>query len=159
YRSHHTPPHPDGLVDGRSIPIGARSRRAPRAGGIPRARGGPRSLIAAEGHNMKGNAIGGERLGLIGEGGLWAGCSLAVLGSVAVGAGRGHRATTAVPRSFFEGKELFEKSWEPGKPSPTGGDGLGPLYNETSCVGCHNLGGTGGGGENERNVLMVTAVT
>ena len=63
-----------------------------------------------------------------------------------------------IPRDFFEGKELFEKSWEPGKPSPTGGDGLGPLYNETSCVGCHHQGGTGGGGDNERNVLMLTAI-
>ena len=62
------------------------------------------------------------------------------------------------PRGLFEGKELFEKSWEPGKPSPTGGDGLGPLYNETSCVGCHHQGGTGGGGDNSRNVLMLTAV-
>jgi len=83
---------------------------------------------------------------------------LTAMCSVTIAADRRHRSNTLVPRDFLEGKELFEKSWEPGKPSPTGGDGLGPLYNEVSCVGCHHLGGTGGGGTNERNVLMLTAV-
>jgi CxxC motif-containing protein (DUF1111 family) len=87
------------------------------------------------------------------------GCAIAALCSLAAaGAGRGHRSNTLIPREFFEGKELFEKSWEPGKPSPIGGDGVGPLYNEVSCVGCHHQGGTGGGGENKKNVEMVTAV-
>src|SRR5262249_12087683 len=86
------------------------------------------------------------------------GCAIAALCSLAAaGAGRGHRSNTLIPREFFEGKELFEKSWEPGKPSPIGGDGVGPLYNEVSCVGCHHQGGTGGGGENKNNVEMVTA--
>jgi hypothetical protein len=85
-------------------------------------------------------------------------CVLTALCSVSLAADRRHRSKTLIPRDFFEGKELFEKSWEPGKPSPIGGDGLGPLYNETSCVGCHNLGGSGGGGSNDRNVPMLTAV-
>ena len=90
---------------------------------------------------------------------LGAVCALAAICSVAVAqTGRGHRSAALIPRDFFEGKELFEKTWEPGKPSPAGGDGLGPLYNEVSCVGCHNQGGTGGGGENKNNVEMVTAV-
>jgi CxxC motif-containing protein (DUF1111 family) len=38
----------------------------------------------------------------------------------------------------------------------TGGDGLGPLYNETSCVACHNLHGSGGAGRNDRNVVLLT---
>jgi CxxC motif-containing protein (DUF1111 family) len=50
------------------------------------------------------------------------------------------------------------KVWEPGKPSPSGGDGLGPLYNETSCAACHRLGGIGGGGANEQNVTLLTAI-
>jgi CxxC motif-containing protein (DUF1111 family) len=83
---------------------------------------------------------------------------LAALCSVTLGAVRGHRTKATVSREFFEGQGLFEKAWELGKPSPAGGDGLGPLYNETSCVACHHLGGTGGGGENQRNVQMVTAV-
>lgn len=39
------------------------------------------------------------------------------------------------------------------------GNGLGPLLNETSCVNCHHLGGVGGGGGIENNVLMVGIVT
>src|SRR5262249_9636849 len=33
-----------------------------------------------------------------------------------------------------------------------GGDGLGPVYNATSCVECHHQGGTGGAGGLEHNV-------
>ncbi len=83
---------------------------------------------------------------------------VAMLGSLALAGDRRHRSQALIPRDVFEGKELFEKSWEPGEPSPAGGDGLGPLYNETSCVGCHHLGGTGGGGGDERNVVMLTAI-
>jgi CxxC motif-containing protein (DUF1111 family) len=101
--------------------------------------------------------VAGETLGIGGRAWLKAGCVLAVLCSIAVGAGRSHRSKTTVPRDFFEGRELFVKVWEPGVPSPAGGDGLGPLYNETSCVGCHHIGGVGGGGGNERNVVLLTA--
>jgi CxxC motif-containing protein (DUF1111 family) len=91
---------------------------------------------------------------------LYAGIVVSVICSIAIaGPNRGRRGNTLVPRDFFEGKALFEKSWEPGKPSAVGGDGLGPLYNEVSCVGCHHQGGTGGGGENDHNVEMVTAVS
>jgi len=38
---------------------------------------------------------------------------------------------------FDEGKALFEKDFTPN-------EGLGPLYNETSCVACHGGGGVGG---------------
>ena len=93
-----------------------------------------------------------------GKAALGACCVLLAIGSLALAGDRRPRANRLIPRDFFEGKELFEKSWEPGKPSPKGGDGLGPLYNETSCVGCHNLGGTGGGGDSERNVRMLTAL-
>jgi CxxC motif-containing protein (DUF1111 family) len=96
--------------------------------------------------------------GVPGTAWLKACCVLTVMCTVTVASDHRHRSKTLIPRDFYEGKELFEKSWEPGKPSPMGGDGLGPLYNETSCVGCHNLGGTGGGGSNERNVVMLTAV-
>jgi CxxC motif-containing protein (DUF1111 family) len=36
------------------------------------------------------------------------------------------------------------------------GDGLGPVFNEASCVACHNQGGSGGGGSLRRNVELVT---
>lgn len=78
--------------------------------------------------------------------------------SVALAGEKRHRSGRLIPADFLEGKMLFEKSWTPGEPSPTGGDGLGPLYNEVSCVACHRQAGTGGGGSNENNVLLVTAV-
>ncbi len=84
--------------------------------------------------------------------------SLAIC-TLVLGADRSHRSRSLLTREEFEGRELFVKLWEPGKPSAAGGDGLGPLYNEQSCVGCHNLGGTGGGGENDRNVLLLTALS
>ena len=45
-----------------------------------------------------------------------------------------------------QGRELFEREWLPGDSRSHGGDGLGPVYNDSSCVACHNLGGPGGGG-------------
>jgi CxxC motif-containing protein (DUF1111 family) len=100
-----------------------------------------------------------ERFGLSNKARLAACCLLTATFSVALAADRRHRSNSVVvPRDFYEGRELFEKIWQPGKPSPFGGDGLGPLYNEDSCVACHHQGGTGGGGPNERNVLMLTAV-
>jgi CxxC motif-containing protein (DUF1111 family) len=69
------------------------------------------------------------------------------------GHGRG-----TVSREYAEALALFEKLWTPGEASPNGGDGLGPLYNERSCVGCHFQAGTGGAGDNTRNVAILSAV-
>ena len=55
------------------------------------------------------------------------------------------------------GRELFTREWVPGDPRSHGGDGLGPMYNESSCVGCHNQGGAGGAGPASKNVDIVTA--
>ena len=58
-----------------------------------------------------------------------------------------------------EGKKLFEREWEAGKPASPGGDGLGPMFNARSCAGCHKLGGLGGAGPNEdSNVRLLTVV-
>jgi CxxC motif-containing protein (DUF1111 family) len=38
------------------------------------------------------------------------------------------------------------------------GNGLGPLFNETSCVGCHSQGGVGGAGRLDRNVQLAGIV-
>ena len=54
------------------------------------------------------------------------------------------------------GRELFHREWTPGDPRARGGDGLGPVYNDSSCVACHNLGGPGGGGPANKNVDIVT---
>ena len=51
-----------------------------------------------------------------------------------------------------DGKELFAREWIAGDPRSHGGDGLGPVFNDTSCVACHNQGGAGGGGPASKNV-------
>jgi RNA polymerase sigma factor (sigma-70 family) len=55
------------------------------------------------------------------------------------------------------GKVLFAKDWAPNDPKSHGGDGLGPVYNETSCVACHGQGAPGGAGPENKNVVLVTA--
>lgn len=58
-----------------------------------------------------------------------------------------------------EGKKLFIREWEAGKPANPGGDGLGPMFNARSCAACHKLGGIGGAGPNEdSNVRLLTVV-
>ncbi len=54
-----------------------------------------------------------------------------------------------------DGKELFRREWIPNDPRAHGGDGLGPVFNESSCIACHNEGGSGGGGV--KNVDIITA--
>ena len=46
----------------------------------------------------------------------------------------------------IDGKEIFLREWIPGDSRSHGGDGLGPMFNDSSCVACHNQGATGGGG-------------
>jgi CxxC motif-containing protein (DUF1111 family) len=82
---------------------------------------------------------------------------VAGLCAIASAADRRHRSRATVSREHFDGHQLFVRIWEPGVPSPAGGDGLGPLFNDTSCLGCHHQGGTGGGGGNERNVVLLSA--
>src|SRR4051794_33327804 len=50
------------------------------------------------------------------------------------------------------GREIFGREWLPGDSRSHGGDGLGPVFNDSSCVACHNQGGTGGGGPSGKNV-------
>jgi CxxC motif-containing protein (DUF1111 family) len=89
-----------------------------------------------------------------------AGCVIVALCAIAtVEAGRSRQSSSkAIPRDVVEGRHLFAKVWEPGVPSPAGGDGLGPLYNETSCAACHHQSGIGGGGDNRFNVSILSAV-
>jgi CxxC motif-containing protein (DUF1111 family) len=71
-----------------------------------------------------------------------------------LGAGLSTRQATAqFPGDPIAGRELFERVWEAGseKSGP-----LGPLYNERSCVACHQTGAIGGGGLNSRNVTLVS---
>jgi CxxC motif-containing protein (DUF1111 family) len=51
------------------------------------------------------------------------------------------------------GLNLFEHEWKIGD-ALAGGDGLGPVFNERSCVACHFQGGVGGGGDTTKNVTF-----
>lgn len=81
---------------------------------------------------------------------------ISVLGSIAV-------ASCLVAAAVFwnagptaaeiaEGKSLFLHEFEVNDPLCGEGDGLGPVFNERSCVACHFQGGTGGAGPNGKNV-------
>ncbi|WP_442506086.1 di-heme oxidoredictase family protein [Novipirellula sp. SH528] len=58
------------------------------------------------------------------------------------------------PESVTQGRVLFEQDWSPRNPI-TGNDGLGPLFNSTSCVRCHFQGGVGGAGDASVNALTI----
>ena len=63
-------------------------------------------------------------------------------------------ATAKSPESIKLGMKLFERDWTPSNPK-LGSDGLGPLFNATSCATCHNQGGSGGGGESKFNATSI----
>ncbi len=55
------------------------------------------------------------------------------------------------------GYEIFNREWMPNDPRGHGGDGLGPVYNDSSCVACHNSGGSGGAGPISKNIDILSA--
>ena len=82
------------------------------------------------------------------------------LGSVALCAAPIDIAQGAEPEatsSAVTGAELFQREWVPQDPRSHGGDGLGPVFNDSSCVACHNQGGPGGAGPASKNVDIVSA--
>ena len=50
------------------------------------------------------------------------------------------------------GQDLFKHKWTEHDSLAGGGDGLGPVFNATSCVACHFQGSVGGAGPNKFNV-------
>lgn len=89
---------------------------------------------------------------------LGLGCVVIVLGLAISGrADEGAESAPAASVNTVSGRELFTREWIPGDKRSHGGDGLGPLFNESSCVACHNLGGVGGGGPAGKNAQIVTA--
>src|SRR5436309_191951 len=61
---------------------------------------------------------------------------------------------SAVDRNAVKaGRELFMHRFT-ANDSLTGGDGLGPVFNASSCVECHMQAGPGGGGPVSRNVTV-----
>ena len=67
------------------------------------------------------------------------------------------RAPTASPDVQAEGARLFEHEWQPND-SLADGDGLGPVFNDRSCVACHFQGGVGGAGDSKHNVMAFEAL-
>jgi CxxC motif-containing protein (DUF1111 family) len=54
------------------------------------------------------------------------------------------------------GAVLFNHEWQSNDPLCAGGDGLGPVFNATSCAACHRDPGPGGSGGLEHNVTNFT---
>jgi len=69
---------------------------------------------------------------------------------LASAAGRMQPAVTAQMQQA--GEELFVHEWTVNDPR-SHGDGLGPVFNATSCAACHFQGGIGGGGDVAHNVV------
>src|SRR5262245_30842264 len=69
----------------------------------------------------------------------------------------GRKTEPSPDASGISGKEIFLREWIANDPRSHGGDGLGPVFNDTSCVSCHNQGGVGGGGAEAKNVMVITA--
>jgi CxxC motif-containing protein (DUF1111 family) len=83
----------------------------------------------------------------------WIACGclgLVTLGLLGVAVNKAYRRYT-LPQRVASGRVLFEHDWQPGD-ALAGGDGLGPVFNERSCVACHFQGGVGGGGPTSKNV-------
>ena len=97
---------------------------------------------------MDGNALsrGRKRVGLVGSGVIALGLIWGFSPGLPVLWGPRANASTKAA-----GLALFEHSWQPHDPIAKG-DGLGPVFNASSCVACHFQGGVGGGGDNEHNV-------
>src|ERR1700678_4247801 len=55
------------------------------------------------------------------------------------------------------GQRIFSHQWVADDRNSHGGDGLGPVFNDRSCVSCHDQGGPGGGGYAQKNVDILTA--
>ncbi len=60
----------------------------------------------------------------------------------------------ANPAQVAAGLQLFTQEFE-STPVGLNGDGLGPVFNEASCVACHNVGGVGGSGDVRSNARSV----
>lgn len=77
-----------------------------------------------------------------------------IIGAIGFAAVKGYSAwaNRITPEKIAAGKALFEHDWSVDDPLCGEGDGLGPVFNATSCVACHFQGGVGGGSGNAHNV-------
>ncbi len=87
------------------------------------------------------------------------GLALAALAPAAMksaGAWLWQRPKPVDPAMARAGDVLFNHVWTPGDPFAAGGDGLGPVFNASSCVACHFQSGPGGSGDLMQNVTTFT---
>ena len=89
--------------------------------------------------------------------GSWMLGAAAGLGVAASAMAEAPRPTDDLSARVERGRELFLREWLVGDSRTQGGDGLGPVFNDSSCVACHNAGGPGGGGPSSKNVDIITA--
>jgi CxxC motif-containing protein (DUF1111 family) len=61
-----------------------------------------------------------------------------------------------VGEAIFRHNWARPDQWQGLRPLGEQGDGLGPVYNDVSCIACHSLGGDGGAGDNSRNVQFLS---
>ena len=91
-------------------------------------------------------------------GGLFTWMGLCVAAVQSIGGGMARADSKAEkPDSVAVGYEIFNREWLPNDPRSHGGDGLGPVYNDSSCVACHNSGGSGGAGPVSKNIDILNA--
>ena len=86
---------------------------------------------------------------------VWATVLLGLSGHVFAAAARSDEAVDK-EKAIALGRELFARDWLVGDARSHGGDGLGPVYNERSCAGCHHLGGTGGAAAADKNIDILS---
>lgn len=82
--------------------------------------------------------------------------ALTPVGLRAVAWWRAPRPQALDPALAAAGEKLFKHEWTPHDPLANGGDGLGPVFNASSCVACHSQGGVGGSGGVRHNVTLFT---
>ncbi len=93
----------------------------------------------------------------LGKGAIILGGLILAAATISQAAERENKQPAAQKAEAVAGREIFMREWLPNDPRSHGGDGLGPVYNDSSCVACHNQGGAGGGGPASKNVNIVSA--
>src|SRR5262245_27540004 len=77
-------------------------------------------------------------------------------GVLFVGAASPAWAGDAAGPGLDQGKQLFERQFAAERLA-SGGDGLGPVFNNVSCASCHLQGGLGGAGPIDVNAVILSA--